>query len=636
MRIRTLLQTSFAIGALMVMGLALTSWFITAKLAEVSHTQQHAQAAAHDISALLVLADEYSLYSGERAAQQWKALQATILANLEESANGAVPVPPEALAEAKLLPELFLQQATFIPRSTDLQHRRKILLLNQLQTSSQILADSVQRWSMALAERRQRTEHAFRILAITIPILMLLILALLNLLLNFRVLHPLTQLLQAVRATARGDLTVRSATGKHDELGELSATFDAMAIDLVSELQMEISERKRAEAERGCAEEALRESEFFFRESQRSAHIGSYKADFTADRWESSEVLDIIFGISKEYDRSIPGWLNIVHPDDREMMGRYLEDHVITQRKPFSKDYRIIRQSDGAVRWVFGLGEAKFDSQGCFAQLFGTIQDITERRLLEGAKVALEQQLQQARKLESLGALAGGIAHDFNNILMAILGNTDLALMRLPEDSPARENLDRIEQSAGRAADLAKQMLAYSGKGRYVVEELDLNRLLEGMQLPLERSISRQAVLRLELGQALPRVAADASQMRQIVMNLVSNASEAMDDRDGVIALSTGNMSCDTNDLKDVWLDENLPEGPYVYLEVADTGCGIDQETLVKIFDPFFSTKFTGRGLGMAAVLGIIRGHKGAIKVQSEVGKGTSFKVLLPACRKDL
>jgi CheY-like chemotaxis protein len=150
----------------------------------------------------------------------------------------------------------------------------------------------------------------------------------------------------------------------------------------------------------------------------------------------------------------------------------------------------------------------------------------------------------------------------------------------------------------------------------------------------LEVSISKKAVLRLNPHQSLPPVEVDGTQMRQIIMNLVINASEAIGDKSGVIAITTGCMDCDRSYLKGVWLDQNITEGLYVYLEIADTGCGMDQETLTKIFDPFFTTKFTGRGLGMAAVLGIVRGHKGAIKVYSEPGKGTSFKILLPASNR--
>ncbi len=258
-------------------------------------------------------------------------------------------------------------------------------------------------------------------------------------------------------------------------------------------------------------------------------------------------------------------------------------------------------------------------------------RDITKRRRAEEERFKMEQQLLHTQKLESLGVLAGGIAHDFNNILTAIIGNADLALMRINRESPAVENLHRIEQAASRAADLAKQMLAYSGRGKFVLENLEMNRLLEEMLHMLEVSISKKVVLRFNLHQPLPTVEADATQLRQVIMNLIINASEAIGDKSGVIAITTGCMDCDESYLKDVWLDENLSDGLYVYLEIADSGCGMDRETLARIFDPFFTTKFTGRGLGMAAVLGIVRGHKGAIKVYSEPGKGTSFKILLPA-----
>ena len=278
-----------------------------------------------------------------------------------------------------------------------------------------------------------------------------------------------------------------------------------------------------------------------------------------------------------------------------------------------------------ASRWV-----VQRDNEGTPIAILEINNDITEKKRAEEARLNMEQQLLHAQKLESLGVLAGGIAHDFNNILMSIIGNADLALMRVNRESPAVENLHRIEEAAAHAADLAKQMLAYSGKGKFVVDTIDLNILLEEMLHMLKVSISKKAVLRLNQYQPLPPVEADATQMRQIIMNLVINASEAIGDKSGVIAITTGCMDCDRSYLKNVWLDENLTDGLYVYLEIADSGCGMDSETLSKLFDPFFTTKFTGRGLGMAAVLGIVRGHKGAIKVYSEPGRGTTFKILLP------
>jgi len=266
--------------------------------------------------------------------------------------------------------------------------------------------------------------------------------------------------------------------------------------------------------------------------------------------------------------------------------------------------------------------------------ILGTYRDITALKQAEAEQRKLEQQLLHAQKLESLGVLAGGIAHDFNNILMVIVGNADLALMQINNTSPIIDNLHQIEKAAARAADLAKQMLAYSGRGKFLIESLDLNSLLDEMLHMLQVSISKKAILRFDQHRPLPPVEADATQIRQVVMNLVINASEAIGEKSGVIAISTGCMECDLNYLRDIWLEETLMDGLYVYLEISDTGCGMDRETQGKLFDPFFTTKFTGRGLGMAAVLGIVRGHKGAIKVYSEPGKGTAFKILLPASGK--
>ena len=271
-----------------------------------------------------------------------------------------------------------------------------------------------------------------------------------------------------------------------------------------------------------------------------------------------------------------------------------------------------------------------FEFEGEFYQL-SLARDLTERKQFEEERLALERQMLHAQKLESLGVLAGGIAHDFNNLLAAIIGNAEMGRRRMNPESPALTNLERIEQAAQRAADLAKQMLAYSGKGKFVVEAIDLNLLLEEMLHMLEVSISKKVVLRFNLHRPLPSVEVDATQIRQILMNLVINASEAIGDKSGVIVVTTGCMDCDDSYLHQIWLDENLRPGLYVYLEVADTGCGMDKATLSKLFDPFFTTKFTGRGLGMAAVMGIVRGHQGAIRVYSEVGKGTTFKILLPA-----
>jgi signal transduction histidine kinase/CheY-like chemotaxis protein len=257
-------------------------------------------------------------------------------------------------------------------------------------------------------------------------------------------------------------------------------------------------------------------------------------------------------------------------------------------------------------------------------------QDITELKRLEGERRALEAKVQQAQKLESLGVLAGGIAHDFNNLLVGILGNASLALSDLPADSPVRELVSDIETTALRAADLTKQMLAYSGKGRFLVQSVDLNALVREMAHLLQTVISKRAVLRVDFAPDLETIEGDTTQLRQIVMNLITNASDAIGGENGVITLRTGIHQATREYLRSSYVDDALPAGRYAFIEVDDDGCGMDEDTLARIFDPFFSTKFTGRGLGLAATLGIVRGHRGTIKVRSTPGAGTTFTILLP------
>ncbi|MBN1865656.1 response regulator [Candidatus Sumerlaeota bacterium] len=262
---------------------------------------------------------------------------------------------------------------------------------------------------------------------------------------------------------------------------------------------------------------------------------------------------------------------------------------------------------------------------------YGIGRDVTERRRAERERHEFEMKVQQAQKLESLGVLAGGIAHDFNNLLMGVLGYADMALAEISPESPARESIRQIDIAARRAADLSRQMLAYSGRGAFLVQPLDLSRLVEEMAHLLAASVSKKAVLKYYFQVGLPLIEGDATQIRQIVMNLITNASDAIGDNNGIVSVSTGAVHCDEAYLKTMYLNEPIPAGLFVSLEVSDTGCGMDEETKGRIFDPFFTTKFTGRGLGLAAVLGIVRGHHGAIRVYSELGKGTSFKVLFPA-----
>ena len=322
-----------------------------------------------------------------------------------------------------------------------------------------------------------------------------------------------------------------------------------------------------------------------------------------------------------------------VCPDQREESDLSLRRLLDGEMESAQHERHYLRK-DGTQFWGYLTGRRLIVADETQATLVATITDMTELKSAEEKRHKSEQQMLHVQKLESLGVLAGGIAHDFNNILLAIMGNTSLALQRVDPGSPVETYLRQVERASEKAADLARQMLAYSGKGRFVLEALDLNRLVREMTSMLEVSLSKKASLRFHLSEPLPGIVADPTQIRQIIMNLAINASEAIGENSGVITISTGSLDCDRSYLAESWLNEELPEGHYVFLEISDTGCGMSNETIARIFEPFFTTKFTGRGLGMAAILGIVRGHKGVIKVYSEPGKGSSFKVLFPASER--
>jgi nitrogen-specific signal transduction histidine kinase/CheY-like chemotaxis protein len=254
--------------------------------------------------------------------------------------------------------------------------------------------------------------------------------------------------------------------------------------------------------------------------------------------------------------------------------------------------------------------------------------DITERKQMEEEKLVLQQQLQQAQRLESLGVLAGGIAHDFNNILAIIIGNCFLAKIH-PEE--AENNISTIEKASERAAELCRQMLAYAGKGPFSMTLVNVGTLVDEMVTMLKATINQNAVITLDRPTTLPAVSGDASQLRQIVMNLIINAAEAIGDAQGEVRISLYTTICTVGQPDTDHLGKTITPGYYLCLQVSDSGCGMDDETMRKIFEPFFSTKFAGRGLGMSAMLGIISAHQGAVQLTSQPGQGTTVTVYLPA-----
>jgi PAS domain S-box-containing protein len=267
--------------------------------------------------------------------------------------------------------------------------------------------------------------------------------------------------------------------------------------------------------------------------------------------------------------------------------------------------------------------------------LLGFYHDITGQKQAEAERRSLEDQMRHTQKLESLGVMAGGIAHDFNNILHIILANAHHSQKVVPEVSAARPFVDNIERAANRAAVLTRQMLAYSGRGRFLCQELDMGELVREITHLVRSSVSKKVALHTKLPGDPVFIEADAAQIQQVLMNLVLNATEALDEEDGgLVTVSAAALHCTEDYLRGSRALFTPPAGEYVCVEVSDTGCGMGEETVERLFDPFFTTKFTGRGLGMSAVLGIVRGHGGAIMVDSAVGKGTTVRVLFPAAGK--
>lgn len=287
-------------------------------------------------------------------------------------------------------------------------------------------------------------------------------------------------------------------------------------------------------------------------------------------------------------------------------------------------------QKDGSLRH-YELRETAITLPDGQRGILAISNDITDRLRADQEKLEIERQILHAEKLKSLGVMAGGIAHAFNNLLGTTLGNIDLARMDLPPQSPTQGYLEGATKATRRAADLTRQMLAFSGYGHFVLRELDLSGLVEGIRELLNVSISEKACFELRLAEDLPPIEADAAQVQQVVISLVTNASEAITEGSGFIAVITCRQTCDAAFLSEGRLQGQIAPGDYVALEVRDTGCGMDASTQEQLFEPFFTTKFVGRGLGMAAVLGIVRGHRGAIRVISRPGKGTTVTVLFPA-----
>ena len=322
-------------------------------------------------------------------------------------------------------------------------------------------------------------------------------------------------------------------------------------------------------------------------------------------------------------------------PHQRAVAVRLNDAKVVAERRPLEFDEQV-SHCDGTVHHYLSLKFPLLDAEGQVYAVGGISTDITDRLRADEERQALALRLQHAQKLESLGVLAGGIAHDFNNLLAVILAGADLARSHPTLPADARQDLDNVISASETAAALCRQLLAYSGRGQLQVTPVNLTELVSQMTRLLEVSLSKKARLECHLDGSLPLIAADAAQLQQVVMNLITNASEALGDESGTISVSTRLAVLGPEGLPDQRAGEPLAPGNYVCLDVTDTGCGMSEESLSRLLEPFYTTKVAGRGLGLAAIAGIVRGHHAGLDIASSPGHGSTFRVFFPIPERPL
>jgi PAS domain S-box-containing protein len=397
----------------------------------------------------------------------------------------------------------------------------------------------------------------------------------------------------------------------------LSTLVEAGDLKVACNIARDLTEFQRTERERKEREQQLALV-------MEGAGVGYCDWHVSTGILEMDATVDRLLGYQPgELPRLISAWFDHLHPDDRERTFSLMQPFLDGDPGIYEAEYRMVRK-DGSVVWMHTRGRAtEFGEDGKASRMQGILQSIDERK-------RTEDRLRQAQRLDSLGLMAGGIAHDFNNLLTAVLGNLNLARLGVPEGSRPAEHLHRAEEAVQQAANLTRQLLAYSGKGRLTVGPIDLNAMVSQMRELLEVGLAKDIALETRLSAEAPFIEGDSTQVQQVLLNLITNAAEAIGSKSGRIQVSTGLAQVGAGSALRLPDGNPLAPGQYAVLEVADTGAGMPPETLAHIFDPFFTTKTTGRGLGLAALLGIMRGHRGGLQIESEPGKGTTFRLYFP------
>lgn len=389
---------------------------------------------------------------------------------------------------------------------------------------------------------------------------------------------------------------------------------------LIGSLALDVTENVRMT-------EVLREREAALAETQELARLGRWTWSPQGDslRWDAQ--FERLCGCADGEGQTLATLLELIHPDDVELTRRALDKLIREGSSRLTLEHRVL--VEGQIRELFVVARVRREGDEG-PVVIAVAQDVSDRRKLERSRRELES---KAQKFDSLSVLTGGVAQEFNALLRGILGNAGIALDELEHDSLAAACVQDIEAAAERAADLTRQMLKFSGRGRFVNEGVELSSLVSGFTERINKALGDAVSVRLALHPDLPELSGDRTQLRQLIMNLVVNASEAIGEGPGELTVATGFEEFDAEALGGLVDAVELAPGHYLWLEVRDTGSGMDEATRQCIFEPFFSTRAAGRGLGLAAALGIVRSHEGGIKVESAPGAGARFRIFFPPSR---
>lgn len=491
-------------------------------------------------------------------------------------------------------------------------------LLNQVDRTDDVLAALVREMNADLADSRKRLRDEVETVEVRTAetlagtgVLSLVLASLLGLAVTRSITRPLKSLASGARALAQGQFGSKLAVTGSDELSQLAQVFNQTAGELEDVYgKLQLSEARFRSLIENASEVILivnRSGRILYASPSTALVLGQ-----PAEAFAGREIRDIL------HSEDIPQ----AHKIFQELSERSGGTQPVSFR---------LRYHDGTFHSLEGLA-ANLLADAAVAGIVINARDVSDRLLAEQALRERENQFRQAQKMEAIGLLAGGIAHDFNNLLTGIMGSVSLMLDRRSENDPDVHLLNDVMRASNRAAELTRQMLAYAGKGAFVIQPVDLSDLVQDISTLIKSCIPKKVDLRLRLAPRLPAVQGDASQLQQIVMNLIVNAGEAIGEQSaGVVSIATGMRSLDQKTIRSDFLSYDLSPGEYVFLEVQDSGCGMTEALMAQIFDPFFSTKFTGRGLGLSAVLGIVRSHRGGLNVVSAPGRGTTFLVVFPA-----